>query len=124
MILETIYTILTSKSPQIAGNRIFPGFVPQGQLYPAIVYQRDGGTFLRTHDGHNGLVRSSFQIDCYAKSISSASALATRVKSALIDYATRPVNMIGLDNEFDLFEAETELYRVCLQFTVWHFEED
>ena len=122
MILETIYTILAAQSPLLAGGRIFPFVIPQGQLYPAIVYQRDSTRFLRSFDGHNSLTSTGLQIDCYAKTVSAAAALATRVRSALIDYATSPINLIAIDNELDLFEPDTELHRVMLRFTVWHHE--
>lgn len=123
MILETIYTILAARSPLLAGGRIFPSVVPQGQTFPAIVYQRDSSRFLRTFDGHNAFTRTGVQVDCYAKTVLAAAQLAASVKSTLIDYAARPINLIALNNEFDLFEPDTELHRVLLQFSVWHLEE-
>ena len=51
-----------------------------------------------------------------------AATLAARVKTALVDYGTAPINLIALDNELDLFEPDTELFRVLLQFTVSHIE--
>lgn len=122
MILQTVYNLLAGQSPQLAGGRIFPSRVPQGQAFPAIVYQRDATRFLRTFDGHNGFTRTGLQVDCYAHSVYEAATLAARVKTALVDYATAPINLIALDNELDLFEPDTELFRVMLQFTVAHIE--
>lgn len=121
MILETLYTILSSQSPQLT-TRIFPSRIPQGQSTPAIVYQRDSTRFLKTFDGHNTFTETSVQIDCYATTVLAAATLANRVKAVLKDYATAPINGVRLDNELDLFEPDTELHRVYLSFTIWHVE--
>jgi len=121
VITETVYTILTASSP-IVSIRVFPSVVPQGQTFPAITYSRDSTRFLQTFDGHNSLVESSFQIDCYAYTVAEAETLAASVKSTMLGYATSPVNQIRIDNWLSLFEPETELHRVLLQFTIWHVE--
>jgi hypothetical protein len=123
LITQTVYSLLSGTAGITAITRsIFPSVVPQKATFPAITYQRDGAIHMQTFDGHNSLVESSFQIDCWAKTVSGAEALAAAVKTALIDYAVPPVNHTRIDNEIQLFEAETELHRVLLQFTIWHVE--
>lgn len=121
MISETIYSILSTASGiTTLTSAIFPVVIPQKASAPAITYQRDGTRFLRTFDGHVQLAEASFQIDCWAYSVATAETLAAAVKTALIDYSTAPINQVWLTNELNLFEPETELHRVLLQFTIWH----
>lgn len=122
MITETVYSILAGSSPAVS-TRVFPSVVPQGQEFPAIVYQRDATRYLQTFDGHNSLTESSFQIDCYAATVAEAETLAGAVKTAMLAYSTAPVMQVRIDNWLSLFEPETELHRVLLQFTVWHVED-
>ncbi len=123
MISETVYGILSvAAGITTITTNIFPVVIPQKANPPAITYQRDGSRYLRTFDGHVQLVEASFQIDCWASSVATAESLAAAVKSVLIDYSTAPITQVWLTNELNLFEAETELHRVLLQFTAWHIE--
>ena len=124
MIAETLYSILSGASGITSiTTGIYPSVIPQSQSAPAIVYQCDGTEFIHTfEDGRNGLVRSSYQIDCYAASVATAESLAAAVVSALGNYETHPIKRVLLDNRLNLFESETELHRVLLQFLVWHVE--
>lgn len=123
MISETLYGILSSASAITSiTTGIFPSVIPQKATYPALAYTRIASRFIDSFAGYVDLTQTEFQIDCYAATVAGAEALAAAVKSTLIDYATRPINRIRIDNELTLFEPETELHRVLLQFTVWHVE--
>jgi len=121
VISETLYSILSGAAGVTAiTTGIFPSVVPQKATFPAVVYGKDSTRFQESFDGHNLLIATLFQIDCYGKTSAEAESLADAVKNALIDYRTSPVNRTRIDNEITLFEPDTELHRVLLQFTIWH----
>lgn len=123
MISETLYTLLSGAAGVTAiTTGIFPSVIPQQATYPAIAYSKDQTRFHDSYDGRNGLTTTQFQIDCYGHTAADAETLAGAVKTALIEYRTYPINRIRIDNEMTLFEPETELHRVLLQFTIWHVE--
>jgi Protein of unknown function (DUF3168) len=123
VISATLYSILSGASAITSlTTGIYPTVIPQTATYPAIAYSKLSTSRVDSFGGTNDLTSGIFQIDCYARSASAAESLAAAVKSTLIDYGTRPINRIRIDNELSLFETETELHRVLLQFTIWHIE--
>lgn len=105
---EHIYNTLSG----LAGGRVFP-MVISGNTYPAITYQRVGGTPVTSLSGLNSLDHGRFQIDCYAETYLSAKQLANQVKQLA------PVNWV-LALELDGVDADTQMYRVTLDYMV-HF---
>lgn len=128
-----LYAFLSAEAgiAAIAGDRIWPEVIPD-QVFdtaskrPCLVYRRNSAarsvTFCRTV----GLIASTFDIDCYAKTYDGAEQLAAAVRSALTDYTgmmgSVPVNRVFLDQDFDLLDIEPGLFRVVLTFTIWHDE--
>lgn len=70
-----IVAILTTSPPTSAGNRIYPGELPQKPTFPAIVYHQIFDSSDYTHDGPDGVQRARFQIDCMAERYEDAVAL-------------------------------------------------
>jgi hypothetical protein len=115
----------------LVGERIFPLIIPQARAasllrQPCLVYARVGAQRQQKYCGTEGLVRSDFQLDCYAPSFDQSKDLAAATRAALIDFAgmmaqTRVI-AVHLDDEGDLSEPEVGLYRVVQRFIVWHDE--
>lgn len=115
----------------LVGNRIYPLVVPEQNFdettkRPCLVYARTGLDLTKTFCGTIDLERSTFAIDCYARTYAAATTLAAAVKAALTDYVgamgDTEVREVSLENEFDLMDLEPGLFRVALSFFIWHAE--
>lgn len=118
----------------LVGTRIHPLVIPQRiaastQRVPAVVYSTSGVERGVSYCGTDALVRSTIAIDCYAAGYDAARALATAVRTALVDFSgpmgsatVVPVRTCNIETEFDLMDIEPGLYRVSQQWTIWHEE--
>lgn len=110
----------------LVADRIYPLALPQEPTPPAVVFLKVSGPRDLTQSGASGLVNPRFQVDAWAATYSSAKAVAEQVRLALIGFSGTMggasgvyVSGVNLDNERDLYEDETRLYRVSLDFTLW-----
>lgn len=114
--------VATSDSPP--RYRIYPMRLPQGYVLDAISYQRVSAE--RRHDitdGPIGWAFSRFQFDCWSGSYSGARDLAEALRQALDGYSGdlsdgTHVGGIYIEGERDLFEEDTEIYRVSMDFLI------
>lgn len=126
MIEGELYTRLTTHAGTAAlvGTRVWPLVMPQGGKLPAIVYQKVSDVRVYSHDGDSDLIRSRFQVSCYAKNYDDVKALEAQVVDALSGYADRtlgtPVEASFMDMAFDDYEPDVKIYRVMVDFKVWH----
>jgi hypothetical protein len=110
----------------LVGTRIYPLIMPQNPTLPAVTYQKISGVVDYVMDG-TSIKRPRIQVDAWAKSYASARAVAEQVKAAFDRYTgtmggVGGVQVIGtwIENETDLFEPDTGLYRVSLDFRFEH----
>ena len=126
MIEGELYTRLTTHAGTAAlvGTRVWPLVMPQGGKLPAIVYQKVSDVRVYSHDGDSDLIRSRFQVGCYAKNYDDVKALEIQVVDALSGYADRtletPVEASFMDMAFDDYEPDVKIYRVVIDFRIWH----
>lgn len=111
MIETSIFTALKT----LVSNRCYPLLMPQSPTLPAIVYQRISNQPSNILDKSRTLDLVRIQIDCYSTTYSGAKTLASSVQSSM-QTATFSAT---LQNDTDFFEAETDLYRVSLDYYVW-----
>jgi hypothetical protein len=115
----------------LVGTRVFPLVVPQRSAqatlrHPCLVYARLDVRRQQKFCETDGLVRSLFQLDCYAPTYAESTAVASVTRAALIDFrgmmgAVR-VRAVFLDSQGDLVEPDPGLYRVVQRFILWHDE--
>lgn len=136
MINEAVYQHLvgTAGVAALVGTRVHPLVIPQRiaastQRVPAVVYSISGVDRGVSYCSTDRLVRSTLGIDCYAAGYDAARALATAVRTALVDFSgpmgsatVVPVRTCNIETEFDLMDIEPGLYRVSQQWTIWHEE--
>lgn len=132
MIEAGLYTHLTSVSPApVWGTRVYPVVIPEHARgdttkLPCVVYDRVNVRRQQKFCGTDGLVRSTFQLDCYAATYLAAKNVAAATRAALVDFrgmmGADTVKAVHLDFEFDGLDADPGLYRVVQRFTVWHEE--
>lgn len=128
MIDNDLITFLKAGSAvaTLVAARIYPLTMPQGGEYPAVTTQRIDGPRVRSLSGPSNLAHPRFQIDCWATTYASVKAAAQAVRQRLDGYrglmGTTTVGGVSLESDTDDFEPDTGLYRVSLDFIIWHKE--
>lgn len=114
----------------LVGDRIYPMRLPQRPTYPALTCQKVSGPRVTAKDGPAGLAQARMQVSCWAKSYPDAKAVAEQVRRALAGFSGVmggaggvKVEMTQLENEVDMYEPETGIYHVPVDFVIWHREE-
>lgn len=115
----------------LAGDRSYPEVIPD-QVFdaaskrPCLVWSRQSAQRDRTFCGTGPVTRSTFSIDCYARTSAASEELAKAVRDALTDYrgqmAGVEIKDVALTGDFDLLDLEPGLFRVSLSFDISHDE--
>lgn len=108
---------------------IYPHHIPQAVNPPALTYSVDDQSEDQTLSGASSLKTGLFSVECWDYSVLTAHSLADAVESALIgvvgDFGglspSQTVDHIRKERRFDLYESDTRLYRVSLQFFVAYY---
>lgn len=120
----SLYSFLSGNGTITAvTSAIYPQRAPQqNQADPFIVFTIENDEDQQILDGVSGTRDGRFIVDCYSARYLTADQLATAVKSALIGhrgtFGAETAEHIRKERELDLFEDDTELYRVNLQFFI------
>ena len=103
--------------------RVYPLKLPQGYTLPAISFQRISTD--REHvidDGPIGWAWARFQFDMWAETYAEARQLTEAVRQALDGYNNKmgSVTVAGAfaEGERDLYEEQTEIYRVTQDYLI------
>lgn len=129
-IRTSLYSFLSGTSSitstLASANSVWPQMLPQKHDgFPAIVYSMDDDQDQQLLDGVSGLKEARVVIDVYDGQYVTADTVATAIKDALIGYR----GTFGADNaehirkerELDIYESETELHRINLQFLIAYY---
>lgn len=103
----------------IVVGRIFPAALPQGVTLPAIRYAVVSDVERLALEG-DGPRNARVQVDCYAKRYGDAQALADAIAGALSAKSEGLVSL--LLSRRDVYEDETGLHGVSLDFSQWMTE--
>ncbi|MBE3101476.1 MAG: DUF3168 domain-containing protein [Firmicutes bacterium] len=111
---QILFSVLSNTSSVIAyvGNRIYPGYIPQGTNLPAVTYNQIAGIRSYTHSGPAGLVDGHWQITVWAESYAVMDALTGHIRDAFNGYFgvvnDRHISIIFIENETDVSAIEAE----------------
>ena len=133
---DGLYTYLSSAASvvDVVGSRIHAQIRPQGEVLPAITYQRISSTHERHTTGASGIANARLQIDCWATGnggYSRAKDLAERVRNAIDGYrgamGQDTVKSVVLENQTDDYfasdaSADVGTYRVSSDYMFWFTE--
>jgi len=107
-------------------GRVFYNIAPQDVATPYIVFSRVSGPREYSHDGATGLYRARFQFSAFAESYYEAKSIAVAIQGVLSGASGQlvadPNDTIGasfLDNELDLYEEDTKLHHIAVDYLVW-----
>ena len=123
-----IYSILSSNAGVVTlvSTRIYSLVIPQTCRMPAISYARVSTERESAFITDPGLSTARIQVDVWGETISSVQNISEAVRSALHRYkdtiASVVIDEIHIENETVMYEPETEIYHVALDFLVLHRE--
>lgn len=114
-----IYTVLSGSSAvsAVVSARIYPLVLPQDVTLPAITYVRISGGQVNSMGGYSGLENPRMQIDVWGATYTAAKTLAALVHAAMSAATTFSALLIS---DMDLYEDDTKIYRVSMDFSVWN----
>ncbi|WP_454737594.1 DUF3168 domain-containing protein [Cupriavidus necator] len=117
--MPTIQEQLHSLLSGVASGGIYPMTAAQNAVPPFVVYQRVAGTVENTLAGNGTppIGNTRFQIDVWAATYAQAVALATSIRALMHGWSVQ--NVLNLEN--DDYEPDVMLYRVVLDYSVWHY---
>src|SRR5882672_7097142 len=108
----SVYTKLQTACP-----RVYPCTLPKNPTFPSITYQVvSESPIMRLSGGPSLASRKRFQMDAWDKTYEGAKALASSAVAALSDGTLRAEPLVS----FDTYEAEEQLFRVTLDWTIWN----
>lgn len=120
-------------SALVGGNRIHSVRLPQGQRTASIVYNRISESGDYHMQGPSGLIRTRFQIDCWAPRQDEVVNLADRVKDRLdalrgtriswgSDSPTEQITVQGsfLDTGREDYDSTADMYRMSRDYLIWY----
>jgi hypothetical protein len=115
MIPEALFESLKG----LAGNRCYPVKLPERAEFPAITYFEVSGRENNTHDGYDKTSVNRWQVSCWAKTYKEAKELADSVKQQLRAFSGSLIHVVRksiLENEMDLYESDTGIYHIPVEF--------
>jgi hypothetical protein len=99
------------------GYPAYPLEVPNNGIYPNVVYQMISNKQIRSHSGVE-MERPRMQISCWGKRYADCVTTAQTVKAAL-DLNQTDFKLATKENEFDVKEVKSGLYRIILDYFIW-----
>lgn len=122
---EILFSRMTTE-PTVSGligQRCYPLTLPQETPLPAVSYQTDGwGDSSGSGALEQNRVRVAGWATSYAVSISLAAALVTALDGYQDKTGSPPLINMALENRQEVYEPETGLYGVVLDFSAWVVE--
>jgi hypothetical protein len=112
--LAQLFTLLNGATG--AGSNVFPQISPDGTVSPYITYSRISAQSNNVLSGTTSLINTRVQIDVYANTYALAQSIATQVDGLMASWVFQNVS----NPQQDIYEAEVRLFRVLLDYSVWH----
>lgn len=129
MIETDLYAYLAAYSglTALVGTKIFPIVAPQGTARPCVVFLKVANDRKYTHTGFAGLSETRVQVSCYADAYETdgatvgALAIAAQVTAAMEAWpGAAGIQAVFADGERHIYEEETDVHHIPLDFIVWH----
>ena len=110
----SLVTLLSGNTA--AGTRVHPLTAPDSEGRPYITYQRITAVDNTPLSGGAAFFNTRMQIDVYADTYIAADSIASQVKTLLAGWSVKNVQI----SDVDLYENEVKLFRVQLDYSIWH----
>jgi hypothetical protein len=129
MIETSLYAYLAAYAglAALVSDRIYPVIAPQGSTKPCLVYTKIGNDRKHSMQGYSGLQETRIQISCFAElyetvgAVVGAKDVAAQVVAAMEAWeGSAGIQAVFPAGERDMYEPDTELYHIPLDFIIWH----
>lgn len=107
--------LIQAQIAPLTTGRCYPLTAPDPVVKPYLVFSVISDVQMNGLDGFAGLSNRRVQIDVYATSYGASKTLASAVKTSM---STAAFTNSHLSSQ-DLFEPDTQLYRVTMDFSIW-----
>lgn len=113
-IQEQLTTLLSGATT--AGLQVYPLTAPDQTVAPYITYQTVSANSENVLSGGSGLINTRMQIDVYSGSYLQARAIAAQVDVLMTGWSVQNISQPSQD----LYEDPVKLFRVLLEYSIWH----
>lgn len=115
---EDVYSELSGDAglTALVGTRIYPQWLPQDTTLPAVTFAQVSENPQNTIGGELALKNHQYQFDVFASSYSSAQAVAAALNTAVAGASAFEAYRL---TQQDLYEPQTEVHRVSVDFSIW-----
>ena len=111
----------------LVGTRVFQDVIPEGSMFPCLVFKAIVGNSEESHAGSSNLEHPHIQFDAYATTSADRWTI-TRALLAIFQPAafrqtvgaTKFDAAICMNSGAGSFEADTRLYRAMSEFEIWY----
>ncbi len=110
----------------LVASRIYPVMSPQNPTTPYVTYQRISTDRVSLLGEDTDIARPRFQISAWSTDRDEVVSVAAQIRDAFQRYSGTNASIVILDsyleNESDLYEPDTKLYQIPVDFEIWHRE--
>jgi len=113
----------------LIGERLYYVKAPQDVAKPYVVFLKASGPREYSHDGASKLARPRFQFSCFAMTYYEAKQIAEAIRAAIEAFSGTMGGTGGVEvgscfciNESDIYEEDTRLFHVAVDYLIWHKE--
>ena len=113
----------------LIGERLYYVKAPQNVTKPYVVFFKASGPREYSHDGASKLARPRFQFSCFATTYDQAKQIAEAIRAAIEAFSGTMGGAGGVEvgscfciNESDIYEEDTRLFHVAVDYLIWHKE--
>lgn len=121
---QAIYNILsnTTAITDIVSTRIYPSTIPQGEILPAVTFQRITNSPEDSKDGVSTLDVITVDVDSFGKTLSELKTLTEAIRTALDRFSGTRVGIVIDSIRFvtdrDVYEQSKEVYHINQEFSI------
>lgn len=113
----------------LVGRKLYYVTAPQDVVAPYVVFFKVSGPRVYSHDGASQLANPRFQFSCFATTYYEAKQIVEAIRDALEAFSGTmggdsgtEVGSCFLVNETDIYEADTRLFHIAVDYLIWHEE--
>lgn len=121
MIEQELRTVIEGLS-SIPNTAIYPLTAPDTQKAPYMVFFKVSSPRDMDHDGFSGTTTARFQVSIFATSYQSAKLYSAELYG-MVHTTSATIAWIELANERDLYESDSGLYHIALDYMVHLYEQ-
>lgn len=122
--------MVASGVTDLISTRLYYVRAPQNVTKPYVVFFKVSAPREYSHNGVSGLAQSRFQFSCFATTYYVAKQITEAIRAAIEAFSGTMggdggagVGSCFCVNESDMYEDDTQLFHVAVDYLIWHHEE-